>query len=192
MKGWSGEPAMSEIKRLTSREVYRNPWLALREDEIEYPDGSRGIYAVVDKKDFVVVLPWADGGYWLVEQFRYPVGSRQWEFPQGGWSHGHSGTALELAAAELAEETGLHAKEYAHLGRLFAAYGYSSQSFDVYLATDLVTGTPQREPTEQDMVHRWFSEADVRAMIRDGVFADSHSIAALALHDAARAAGCAP
>jgi hypothetical protein len=39
------------------------------------------------------------------------------------------------------------------------------------------------------MAHRWFSETDVRAMIRDGVFADSHSIAALALHDAARTGG---
>ena len=172
---------MSEIKRVTSREVYRNPWLALREDEIEYPDGSRGTYAVVDKKDFVVVLPWIDGGYWLVEQYRYPVGSRQWEFPQGGWSHGRSGTALELAAAELGEETGLRAARYQHLGRLFAAYGYSSQSFDVFRATGLTQGPPRREISEQDMVHRWFASEELWAMVADGRFADSFSVAALTL-----------
>ncbi|MDP9093800.1 MAG: NUDIX hydrolase [Actinomycetota bacterium] len=174
------------MRRLASREIYRNPWLRLREDQVEFPDGSTGVYAVVDKQDFVTVLPWADGGFWLVQQFRYPVGSRQWEFPQGGWAAGHRGSAEQLAAAELAEEAGLVAGQLSHLGRLFAGYGYSSQSFDVFLATDLTSGTPRREVTEQDMVHRWFSEADVRTMIRAGTFADSHSIAALALHDAAR------
>ena len=179
---------MSEIRRLSSRDVYRNPWLQLREDEIEYADGRTGTYAVVDKQDFVTVLPWADGGFWLVQQYRYPVGSREWEFPQGGWPSGHSGSSDELAAAELAEETGLRASSWTHLGRLFAAYGYSSQSFDVYLATDLTAGNPSREVSEQDMVHKWFSDADVRAMILDGVFADSHSIAALMLHDLRRSA----
>jgi 8-oxo-dGTP pyrophosphatase MutT (NUDIX family) len=172
---------MSEIRRRASREVYRNPWLRLREDEIEYADGSTGTYAVVDKDDFVVVLPEADGGYWLVQQYRYPVGRRQWEFPQGGWSHGESGTAEDLAAAELAEETGLSARRFTHLGRLFAAYGYSSQSFDVFRATGLSEGAPRRERTEQDMVHRWFARAEVLAMIGTGEFADSFSVAALTL-----------
>ena len=77
---------MKDIRQLASREIYRNPWLRLREDEVEFPDGSTGVYAVVDKQDFVTVVPWSDGGFWLVQQFRYPVGSREWEFPQGGWA----------------------------------------------------------------------------------------------------------
>jgi 8-oxo-dGTP pyrophosphatase MutT (NUDIX family) len=174
---------MSEIRRVSSREVYRNPWLALREDEIEYRDGSRGTYAVVDKKDFVVVLPWVDGGYWLVQQFRYPVGSREWEFPQGGWPDGHDGTPADLAAAELREETGLRAARFTHLGRLWAAYGFCSQGYDVFLAEDLTPGAPDRESTEADMVHAWVAEDELRAMIRRGEFADGHSVAALALYD---------
>jgi 8-oxo-dGTP pyrophosphatase MutT (NUDIX family) len=180
---------VNAIRRVASREVYRNPWLRLREDDIEYADGSAGTYAVVEKQDFVTVLPQADGGFWLVQQFRYPVGSREWEFPQGGWSHGGSGTPAELAVAELAEETGLRAGEWTQLGRLFAGYGFSTQSFDVFLARDLTPGPTQREASEQDMVHRWFAESDVRAMIRDGSFADSHSVAALALYDLYAATG---
>ncbi|MDT4933398.1 MAG: hypothetical protein QOK11_1290 [Pseudonocardiales bacterium] len=176
----------ADIIQRASREVYRNPWLVLREDEIEYADGSTGSYAVVEKQDFVTVLPWADGGFWLVQQYRYAVGTREWEFPQGGWSAGHSGTPEELAAAELAEETGLRAERFTRLGRLFASYGYSTQSFDVYLATGLAEGPHGREATEQDMVHKWFPEADVRAMVRAGSFADSHSVAALALFDLRR------
>jgi 8-oxo-dGTP pyrophosphatase MutT (NUDIX family) len=175
-----------DIRQRATREVYRNPWLRLREDEIEYADGSTGSYAIVEKPDFVTVLPLADEGFWLVQQYRYAVGSREWEFPQGGWSAGHSGTQQELAAAELAEETGLRAERFTHLGRLFASYGYSSQAFDVFLATGLTEGEHRREATEQDMVHRWFPADEVRAMIRAGSFADSHSVAALALFELRR------
>jgi 8-oxo-dGTP pyrophosphatase MutT (NUDIX family) len=174
---------VSEIRQLGSREVFANRWLRLREDEIEYADGTAGTYTVVEKADFVTVLPFENGGFWLVQQYRYAVGSRQWEFPQGGWAQGRDGPTAELAAAELAEETGLTARRWSRLGRLFAAYGYSTQSFDVFLAADLTPGEPRREHSEQDMVHRWFAVADVRAMVRAGEFADSHSVAALALYD---------
>ncbi len=171
------------VRQLATREIYRNPWLRLREDEVEFADGSRGQYAVVDKSDFVTVLAVEDDGFWLVQQYRYPVGSRQWEFPQGGWPQGRSGTPLELAAAELREETGLRAAEYTHLGRLFAGYGFCSQRYDVFLATGLTPSEPERESTEADMVHEWRSIEAVREMVRHGEFADAHSIAALALFD---------
>lgn len=176
----------ARIRQLTTREVYRSRWMSVREDEVEFPSGLRGRYSVVDKPDFVVVLPYADGGFWLVQQFRYPVGSRQWEFPQGSWPAGRSGPAAQLAAAELHEETGLRAATLTPLGRLYAAYGFSSQRYDVYLASGLTAGTPHREPTEADMVHEWRPLADIRAMITDGALADAHSVAALALYDLRR------
>lgn len=174
---------MTDIRQLASREIYRNAWMRLREDQVEFPDGSTGLYSVVDKQDFVVVPAYENGGFWLVQQFRYPVGRREWEFPQGGWPAGRSGTQAELAEAELREETGLRAAAFTHLGRLHAAYGFCSQGFDVFLATDLTPGPTHRESTESDMVNAWRSAADVRAMIRDGSFADAHSVAALALFD---------
>lgn len=185
------DPAGGVIRTLGQREVYRTPWMTVREDDVEFPDGSAGRFGVVAKRDFVTVIAAERDGFWLVEQFRYPVGSRQWEFCQGGWPAGHSGSQADLAAAELAEETGLRAASWTHLGRLFAAYGYSDQSFDVFLATDLTPGPTRREASEQDMVTRWFHEADVRAMVRAGRFADSNSVAALLLLDEhrARAAG---
>ena len=39
------------ITTLASREIYRNPWLRLREDQIVRTNGKKGIYAVVDKDD---------------------------------------------------------------------------------------------------------------------------------------------
>jgi hypothetical protein len=45
------------IRTLSTREVYRNPWLRLREDQIERSNGARGIYGVVEKDDCAVILP---------------------------------------------------------------------------------------------------------------------------------------
>ena len=53
----------ARIRQLSSRSVYRNPWMELREDEVEFPNGSTGLYSVVDKRDFVVVLAHQDGGF---------------------------------------------------------------------------------------------------------------------------------
>ncbi|WP_375478009.1 NUDIX domain-containing protein [uncultured Jatrophihabitans sp.] len=176
-----------EIRQLSTREVYRNPWLRLREDEVQFPDGSRGLYSVVDKPDFVVVLAREDDGFWLVQQYRYPVGRREWEFPQGGWPAGHDGSPAELAAAELREETGLRADRLTHLGRLHTAYGFCSQGYDVFLATGLTPGEPARESTEADMVHEWRSDTALRDMVRRGDLTDGHSVAALCLYDTVQA-----
>src|SRR3712207_9507838 len=77
---------MAGVRMTGSREVYRNPWLRVREDAVERADGSAGVYSVVEKPHFALVLPYERDGFWLVEQFRYPVGRRAWEFPQGTWT----------------------------------------------------------------------------------------------------------
>lgn len=169
------------MERISSRTVYQNPWMSVREDEVRRDDGVVAAYGVVDKADFVVVLPRSGDGFWLVEQYRYPVARRAWELPQGGWGAGHTGTSSELARAELAEETGLRADALTHLGRLHPAYGFASQAYDVYLAEGLVEGQPNREPEEADMVHGWFSDADIRTMVHDGRMVDGISLSAMLL-----------
>lgn len=167
---------------VSSREVYRNAWMTVREDAVRRADGSTGVYGVVDKPDFALVVPRDDeGGLWLVEQYRYPVGRRAWEFPQGSWGAGADGSRTALAAAELREETGLSAGGLRHLGHLYAAYGFCSQGLDVYLATGLRPGPTSREPTEQDMRHRRVSDAQFRAMVAAGDVVDAPSIAAYGL-----------
>ena len=71
------------IRTLSSREVYRNHWLSVREDAIERPNGTHGIYGVVDKHDCAAILPIDGDHIWLVEQYRYPIGERALELPQG-------------------------------------------------------------------------------------------------------------
>ena len=164
-----------------SREVYRNPWILVREDAVERADGSTGVYGVVEKPHFGLVIPAERDGFWLVEQFRYPLGRRAWEFPQGTWTAGSDGSAEELARAELAEETGLRAGSLRHLGHLDLAPGLSTQEVDVWLATALTPGSTAREATEADMRQAFVTEAELQVMVRDGRFTDAPSLAAYGL-----------
>ena len=169
------------MRTTSSREVYRNPWTRVREDVVELADGSSSVYGVVERPDFALVLPAERDGFWLVEQYRHPVGRRTWEFPQGGWTAGSSGTPDELARTELAEETGLRAARLDHLGRLDLAPGLMTQRFDVWHATDLTPGPTAREASEADMRTAFVPQAELRAMIADGRFTDSPSLAAYSL-----------
>jgi 8-oxo-dGDP phosphatase len=165
------------IKTLSSRVVYENPWLSLREDQIERADGSRGLYSVIDKTDFALVIPVENDGFYLVEQYRYPIQARSWEFPAGSFPQGVTGTPDQMAAAELAEETGLTAGRLEKLGYLHSANATTGERVHVFLATDLTPGEPRREQTEQDMRQRWFPRPEVERMLRDGVITDGPSLA---------------
>jgi len=170
-------PENVEITTLSSTVVYANAWLSVREDKIERRDGSHGLYSVIDQRDFSLVIPFENNGFHLVEQFRYPIGARSWEFPAGSLPSGVSGSPQDTAAAELAEETGYTAGRWEELGYIHCSTGTSSQGAHVFLATDLTAGQPRREPTEQDMCHRWFSGAEVEDMMRTGVITDGPSLA---------------
>jgi len=172
---------VNQIHQVASREVYRNNWLTLREDDIRRPDGSTGIYAVVDKPMYALVIPHDGDRFHLVEQFRYPLGMRRWEFPQGTAPNQEHLEPTELAKRELREETGLRAASIELLGTLDVAPGMSSQRGRVFLATGLTEGEHDREHEEQDMHSESFSRAQLERMMRDGDITDAQSIAAWAL-----------
>lgn len=163
-----------------SREVYANRWMRVREDEVEFPNGARGIYGVVEKPDFVAIVPIDTGGrIHLVQQYRYPVGGRYWELPQGSWEDKPGADPETVALAELREETGLRAGRLTRVGHLFEAYGFSNQGCHIYVATELEQGVAEREATESDMIARGFPIAEVRRMIAGGQIKDATTIAAL-------------
>jgi 8-oxo-dGTP pyrophosphatase MutT (NUDIX family) len=161
-----------------SRVVYENRWMRLHEDRTERADGSAGLYAWVEKPPAAVVVPLDGDHVWLVEQHRHPVGRRFWEFPQGAWEDEPGADREALARGELAEETGLRAGAMRHLGLLYFAYGLTDQSFDVWLATELVLGEQALEATESDLRVARFLVAELETMIDRGEIADAASVAA--------------
>jgi 8-oxo-dGTP pyrophosphatase MutT (NUDIX family) len=169
------------VRQLSRRVVYENPWVTVTEDDIELLDGTASIYGIVHKADFAVIIPLDGDRVHLVEQFRYTVGGRYWEFPQGALRDGRSATPEVIAATELAEETGLRAETLTVLGYLHAGYGVMSNGYHVVLATGMTQGETSRESTEQDMRSAWFTLDEMWQMIDDGRMTDAHSLAALTL-----------
>ncbi|MDA3628020.1 NUDIX hydrolase [Saccharopolyspora sp. WRP15-2] len=169
------------MEQTSSREVYANPWMSVREDGVRRDDGSEGIYGVVDKPHYALVIPLDGDRLHLVEQYRYPLGLRRWEFPQGTAPDRIDIDTAELAARELREETGLRAANMVDLGTLDVAPGMSSQRGRVYLATGLTTGAHEREHEEQDMRTAWFNRTEFEKMIAAEEITDAQSIAAYTL-----------
>lgn len=175
------EDEKPDIETLGSRIVYRNNWMTIREDAIRRRDGSTGIYGVIDKPDFVVVVPLhADGSLQLVQQFRYPIGARCWEFPLGTWGPPGTDPAL-VAQHELQEETGLTATTLTHAGYLHGAFGTINQGYNIFLATGLTVGMAALEQEEQDLVSRAFSLTEFEAMLLDGTITDATAVACFGL-----------
>lgn len=171
------------FEQVSTRVVYESRYMRLHEDEIRRPDGSPGLYSYVEKPDFAMVVPVENGGFHLVEQYRYPVGHRSWEFPSGTFPGlAAADDAERLAREELRQETGMTAAAMRHLGHLHCAKGMSSQGFDVFEATGLTHGTPELELDEQDLRQQWFHREEVEEMIRSGVITDDSTVASYALY----------
>jgi 8-oxo-dGTP pyrophosphatase MutT (NUDIX family) len=176
------------IRTLSSREVYRNPWLRVREDQIERSNGNKGIYGVVEKDDCAVILPIEGGRIYLVEQFRYTIGQRALELPQGGWETPDVDPE-ELARGELREETGLVAASMTHLGTMWVAYGFCNQKQHVFLATGLTQAGTDPDPEEHDLVLKTASIAEFERMLLDGTIQDACTLAAWGLYKLRRESG---
>lgn len=167
-----------QTRAVSSRVVYQNPWMTLREDQIIRPDGTPGVYAVVEKPAFATIAAFENGGFHLIQQERYPTGIRSWEFPQGTFDSADPET---VARAELAQETGITAQTMRYLGTLYNAPGLTSQACHSFLATGLTHGEPDRDHEEQDMSHRWFSLTEFEEMIRDGTTLETVTLATYVL-----------
>lgn len=149
------EPPLPQYDVLSTRTAYQNPWTTVREDIIRRPDGKDGLYGVVERGEFVVILPLGESPdgptVTLIRQYRYPIHARLWELPMGMWEE-RPGVAPEIVAAgELQEETGLRAEKLTHGGMMFQGAGYSTQKGHVFLATGLTQGETAREATEDDL-----------------------------------------
>lgn len=169
------------IKTLSSREVYRNHWMRVREDEILRSNGQKGIYGVVEKDDSAIIVPIDNGRIWLVEQFRYTIQERAWELPQGGWEMVIADPE-ELARGELKEETGLHAARMEKLGEQWIAYGFTRQKQHVFLATALTQSATDRDDEEHDLQVHPVAIEEFERMMREGAIRDNCTLAAWALY----------
>lgn len=163
---------------LSSRVVYDNRWISVREDQVINPAGNPGIYGVVSFKNIAIgIIPIDANGYtWLVGQYRYTLNEYSWEIPMGGGPKEQD--VLTSAQRELKEETGFTAQKWTCLMKLHTSNSVTDEVGYVFLAEDLQAGETEFEETEQlALWHLPFSQAV--AMVMDGRITDAISVAGL-------------
>jgi ADP-ribose pyrophosphatase len=168
-------------KMLSTRAVYYNKWLSLREDVVELPDGRTTIYGVVTCGQCVGVLPFVDPQtVLLIKQYRYVAGRVTWEMPTGGM---HAGETMEAAAQrELGEEIGYRAGRLTPVCTYHTSKSVVDETAHLFIGQDLVKATLPPDDTEFIEV-RPFPFTEALGMVLSGEIVDGMTIIAV-LHAA--------
>lgn len=172
-------PETNPWTTLSSREVYLNPWIRVREDDVLKPNGTPGIYGVVEYRNRAVgVVPIDDEDHtWLVGQYRYTQNRYEWEIPEGGCPEGES--LEDCARRELLEETGLVAAQLEPLLLdLQLSNSVSNETAHLFVARQLTQEAPQPEDTEQLAIRR-LPLSEAIEMAATGQIRDAMSVIAL-------------
>lgn len=164
---------------VNSRRVYENAWISIREDDVRRPDGSPGLYGVLDLQHpavFVVAVTDGDDVV-LVRQDRYTIGRSSLEVPAGG-TDGED--PLVAAGRELREEAGYAARDLRVVADVFSLNGVANAPGHVVVATGLTRvdeggGLPGEGITGVELVG-W---RDVLVKLRSGEIHDGETASAL-------------
>lgn len=165
-------------KTLSTRFIYENPWIHIREDQVINPGGGKGIYGVVHMKNKAIgIIPLDKEGYtYLVGQYRYTLNEYSWETPMGG---GQIDTdPLESAKRELKEETGFTAKKWTFIAHIHTSNSVTDEDGYVFMAEDLTAGETAFEETE-DLAVRKVHMKEAVEMVMDNRITDALSVAGI-------------
>jgi ADP-ribose pyrophosphatase len=162
----------------SSRIVYGNSWIRVREDQVTRPDGGPGIYSVVEIRPSVGIVALNERDeIVLVGQWRYPHNHYSWEIPRGGSQAGEI-DMLEVARRELAEEAGLQARNWQKLTTVDCCNGVVDDLQTFYLATGLTAIEAQCDP-EEEIAVCWKPFDEAVEMSLDGRITEVSSMAAI-------------
>ena len=133
---------------LSSKQVYKNPWLRFREDQVLRPDGKPGVYAVLEIGEGASVLPLdKDNNVYLAKEFYYAIGKDSIGLPGGKVNVGE--VPLDTAKRELKEELGIIANKWTFLCKTSSLPARVDSAGSAFLAEDLEFTNTSQEGTEK-------------------------------------------
>lgn len=179
MKQYNKNRRTPPFKTESSQIVWSSPWYSVRQDQIILPNGSPGVYNVVQHSGAVWVIPVTSAGeIVLLYHYRHTVGDWCWEIPAGGLKDAMSREAT--ARAELLEEIGGTAAAIEYFGHFYTSNGISNEIAHIYIAIDVELGQTSHEPAEVIEVHRKPMQ-EVLSMAHENKISDGPSALALLL-----------
>lgn len=162
-------------QRVSTKIVYKNPWMQVREDQVVRPDGSPGMYGVVEVKDSVGIVALNDQDeLYMIRSFSYPSAVWFWGLPGGG---GEDQDAETAARRELLEETGISAADWRKLGTTRVSNGLLTERMTIFLARQLSFGErPLADDAGLIEQGRFMSLEAIDQLIESGEVDDAQSI----------------
>jgi ADP-ribose pyrophosphatase len=171
-----------DAPELMDRDVlYRGKMITVHRDTLRQPDGQIVVREVVDHPDSVAVVALdVRARVLLLRQYRHPVGGYLWELPAGLLDQPGE-PALEAARRELAEETGMAARDWRALVDLHPSPGMTGERVRVFLARKLhgASGAHERDADEGNLETRWIALDEAVREVRAGEITNGLAVAGL-------------
>jgi ADP-ribose pyrophosphatase len=168
------------VERLAEREVYRNKFISVFDDEVQFASGGLGTYLRIVESGGargVVALPIAGDLIGLVRTYRYALGAFEWSLPRG---FAHSEDSSLSILRELDEELGAQPTKIERLGEVAPNSGLLASVVDVFVAH---YDTTVDSPTDTDEISavRWVRTTEMLDEVGTGQIVDGFTLSALCL-----------
>ncbi len=163
-------------RRLSKREIYRNPWVWVEAHVIVHPNGTPGEHVLICTPAASGVLVVDGSDFILARQPRFGARGACVEIVKGGAEPGEP--ALACAQRELREELGIEASDWHALGPVWEIPSLVDHPVELFVASAISPAREDQEDVEQVSSVRMPIEECYRAA-RDGRIDDAVTLAAL-------------
>lgn len=163
-------------RRVSHREIYRNPWVWVEAHEIVHPTGAPGEHVLIVTPPAAAVLVVDGDDFILARQPRFGARASFLEIVKGGADPEEG--PLECAQRELREELGIVAQHWRSLGRTWEIPSLVDKPVELFAAAGIRHVRDAQEAVEQVTLVRMRIDAAYRAA-REGEIDDAVTLAAL-------------
>ncbi len=165
-------------ERIDTKEIYKGRVISMSVDTVITPGGNKATRELIHHPGGVAVVAVDDDNMiYLVEQYRIPYDEILLEIPAGKLDSKEE-DPLDAATRELAEETGLRAKEIKHIGDFYPSVGFLDENLRLFMASGLSQGETNPDEDEYLNTVKMPFEKAVQ-MVMDGKIKDGKTIAGI-------------
>ncbi len=164
---------------LKSEYLFRRPWLTVRRDEVQLPDGRiNPEFYVLEYPAWVnVIAVDEDGRMVMVRQYRHGIDRTSFELCAGVVEEGE--TPLQGAQRELAEETGYTGGEWSEMMVISGNPSTTNNLTYCFLAQGVVRTEAQHLDANEDIQVHVLEQDEVFDMLQRGEFLQALMVAPL-------------